>query len=554
MKKILIIYFLPVIILLAVSSCKKSFIDDTTNNNLPNSVSASLLLTGVLTNMVDLPDGAYSSSTQSSMVYPNASNKDEIWGQYYIYNYDYYGNNTYDFDSGADYYSTLTNVLAMESKATASGGAAVNPYEAMGKFFRAYFFSKMSLERGDIPMTQALQGLTNLTPAYDTQKAVMLQSLAWLESANSDLTQLIANPSVGGTGLGATLGGDIFYGNSLTQWQKVVNAFRIRLLIELSKQSADPDLNVPAQFASIIGNPTKYPLMQSATDNLQYTFISTINTNYYPQYPDIFGQSGSRQNMSQTYVGLLDLLQDPRIFAVAEPSRYQVDTLHQSPTAFSSFAGADPGLDLGTMYSNAGLQRYSFINRKRYYSTYTGEPSIQIGYPELMFNIAEGINRGWASGNAETYYIAGIQASMASYSIPTTGTYTAYFYHPAASSTTGVADLTNYDTYNINVNWSTYYAQLNVQYASGALGLKQILQQKYIALFRHSGLEAYFNYRRTGVPNFTTGPGTDNGQRIATRFLYPLSDRTGNTANYEKALVSQYGGNDDINGVMWLLK
>jgi len=556
MKNISIIYLLPVLMLLAVSSCKKSFKDDTTNNNLPNSVSSSLLLTGVLTNMVDLPDGATTSSTQNSMVYSvnSASNKDEIWGQYYIYNYDYYGNNTYVFDSGADYYTTLENVVAMETQATASGGAAVNPYEAMGKFFRAYFFSKMSLERGDIPMTQALQGLKNLTPVYDTQKAVMIQSLAWLESANADLAQLIANPSIGGTGLGATLGGDVFYGNSLAQWQKVVNTFRIRLLLELSKQAADPDLNVPAQFAAIISNPTKYPLMLSAADNLQYTFIASINTNYYPQYPDIFGQSGSRQNMSQTYVSLADNLHDPRVFAVAEPSRYYVDTLNQSPTSFASFVGADPGLDLGTMYNNAGLQRYSFINRKRYYSTYTGEPSIQIGYPELMFNIAEGINYGWASGNAEAYYVAGIQASMASYGIPTTGTYTAYFYHPPAGSTTGVTDPSNYNSFNIPVDWNTYYAQPSVQYAGGTTGLTQIIEQKYLALFRHSGLEAYFNYRRTGIPAFTTGPGTANGQRIASRFLYPLSDRTGNTVNYQKALASQYGGNDDINGIMWILK
>ncbi|TWJ01580.1 SusD-like starch-binding protein associating with outer membrane [Mucilaginibacter frigoritolerans] len=555
MKKISGIYLLPVLVLLVVSSCKKSFKDDTVNNNLPNSVPSALLLTGVLTNLVDLPDGATSSSTQSAMVYPNASNKDEIWGQYYIYNYDYYGNNTYDFDSGADYYTTLTNVVAMESQATASGGAAINPYEAMGKFFRAYFFSKMSLERGDIPMTQALQGLKNLTPAYDTQKSVMIQCLAWLESANSDMAQLINNPNIGGTGAGATLGGDIFYGNSLAQWQKVVNTFRIRLLLELSKQAADPDLNVPAQFAKIIADPVTYPLMQSSSDNMQYVFLESVNTNYYPQYPEVFGQSGSRQNLSLTYTALAGSLNDPRVYAVAEPSRYQVDTLHNSPTAFSSFVGADPGLDLGTMYNNAGLQRYSFINRKRYYSTHVGEPSIQIGYPELMFNIAEGINRGWAAGNAETYYIAGIQASMASYGIPVNGTYTASFYHPVnINDTYPTEDNANYNTYTININWNTYYAQPSVQYTAGATGLTEILQQKYLALFRHSGLEAYFNYRRTGVPTFTTGPGTDNGQRIAMRFQYPLSDRSGNTVNYEKALASQYGGNDDINGIMWILK
>ena len=228
MKKI-IVYLLPALLLLTASSCKKSFQELTQNNNVPTSVPVTLLFNGIVTNMADLPDGATTSSVQSSQVYPNASNKDEIWCQYYIYNYNYYGNNTYDFDSGADYYTTLNNVLSMEAQAKASGGAAINPYEALGKFFRAYFFSKMSLERGDIPMTQALQGLKNLNPKYDTQKAVMIQCLAWLESANSDLTQLIQNPSVGGTGLGATLSGDIFFGNSLAEWQKTVNAFHIRL-------------------------------------------------------------------------------------------------------------------------------------------------------------------------------------------------------------------------------------------------------------------------------------------------------------------------------------
>ena len=186
MKKIFR-FLLPAVLLLTANSCTKSFEELTKNKNVPTSVPASLLLNGVLNSMVDLPQGST-----------------EIWSQYYIYNYNYYGNNTYNFGSGDNYYSTLKNVLAMEVQATATGGAAINPYEALGKFFRAYFFSKMSLEEGDIPMTQALQGLSNLTPKYDTQKAVMIQSLTWLESANSDLSMLIANPSVGGTGLGAT--------------------------------------------------------------------------------------------------------------------------------------------------------------------------------------------------------------------------------------------------------------------------------------------------------------------------------------------------------------
>jgi hypothetical protein len=94
-----------------------------------------------------------------------------------------------------------------------------------------------------------------------------------------------------------------------------------------------------------------------------------------------------------------------------------------------------------------------------------------------------------------------------------------------------------------------------VKYAGeNETGLKQILVQKYLALFRHSGLESYFTYRRTGVPNFTTGPGTGNSGRIALRFQYPGIEQTANNENYQRALQSQYSGNDDINGTMWILK
>jgi hypothetical protein len=106
----------------------------------------------------------------------------------------------------------------------------------------------------------------------------------------------------------------------------------------------------------------------------------------------------------------------------------------------------------------------------------------------------------------------------------------------------------------VTVNWTTYYAQSTVKYTTGATGLTQILQQKYLAMFRHSGLEAYFNYRRTGVPTFTTGPGTGNSSRIPKRFEYPQSERTVNATNYKAALTSQFGGSDDINATMWLLK
>lgn len=530
---------LPVCFLLALPSCRKSFEDLSSNQNKPSSVPPSLLLTGVLNDMYN-PAGGDNG--------PNGQN--EIINQYYLYNYDYYGNNRYDFGSGDNYYKTLENVVKMEEEALKSGGTTVNPYNALGNFFRAYFFTQMSLEVGDLPLNDALKGLNNLTPAYNTQKDVFKQAFLWLDSANNDFNQLITKPDLSITAEGQVLKGDIYYGNDLKKWQKAVNTYRLRLLLELSKKENDAELNIKQQFATIIGNKAQYPIFENEGDNLQYTYVAP--TNFYPNNPGSFGFDASRKNMSSTYLGLLTQLQDPRTFVVAEPARYTVDVQKKSATDFSSFTGADPGLDLGVMYSDAGAGKYSFLNRKYFFSTYTGEKSIIIGYAEMQFNIAEAISHGWISGDAEAYYTNGMKSSIQSYNIPLTGSFTAYFYRPGSTDVTNAA---NYDAYPVTFDFNTYYAQPSVKYAGNtADGLKQILQQKYLALFRHSGLEAYFTYRRTGVPAFSAGPGSGNGNRVAMRFQYAGSERSANTSNYNAALQSQYSGNDDINGIMWILQ
>lgn len=523
MKKLIYLRFLPLLALILLAGCEGNFDELNQNSNKPTSVPPSLLLTGILNDMYDEPAGDY-----------------EKWSQYFLINYDYYGNNAYNFGPGQDKFSTLKNVIKMEEEATKLYADGVNPYSALGKFFRAYFFSKMSLQMGDIPMNDALKGIANLNPAYDSQKTVFISSLKWLDDANNDLNSLIAASD-------SRLTGDIFFGNSLSKWQKTVNAYRLRLLIHLSKKADDADLNVKSQFATILGNPKKYPLMTGSEDNLQLVYI--FPTNKYPENPGSFGFNALRENCSATYVGLLTKLKDPRVFVTTEPASARV-TAGTSPTSFDAFIGANPGEDLGTMYNKANAGEYSLINRKHFYETYTGEPSIQIGYPEMCFNIAEAINRGWVTtGSAEEYYKAGIQASWTSYAIPTAGTFTAYFIESGSPGSTAV-----YKSYPIKTEFDTYYGQQLIKYAAGATGLAQILEQRYLALFRHSGLESYFTNRRTGVPVFTTGPGTGNSERIAKRFRYPSNERTSNTVNYNAALTAQFAGNDDINGVMWLIK
>ncbi|MEK7253996.1 MAG: SusD/RagB family nutrient-binding outer membrane lipoprotein, partial [Bacteroidota bacterium] len=317
-----------------------------------------------------------------------------------------------------------------------------------------------------------------------------------------------------------SLQGDIYLSNDLAKWQKIINTYKLRVLIHLSKHADDSDLNVKARFAEVLNNPAKYPVLESAGDDMVFTFNSSTNT--YPTNPGNKGFDSGRYNHCDTYLGTLVSLKDPRTFVVADPAAAKiVQGLTESD--FEAYVGAPAGEGLDDMTFKMGNGEYSAIDQERYYSTFSGpEPCVQVGYAELCFNIAEAINRGWVAGDAGEWYEKGITASMNFY---------------------GITDL------------GYYLAQPEVAYkGDNADGLQQILLQKYLAFFQNSGWEAFYNQRRTGVPEFNVGAGTGNGERIPKRFQYPASERTTNKTNYDAAVQSQYGGSDDINAEMWLIK
>ena len=118
------------------------------------------------------------------------------------------------------------------------------------------------------------------------------------------------------------------------------------------------------------------------------------------------------------------------------------------------------------------------------------------------------------SGDAKTYYENGIAAS--------------------------------FEYWNADQDLTAYLAQDGVAYDGE---LEKIMTQKWLASFI-VGLEAWYDFRRTGLPSFIT-PGQDNvnGDRIPVRFFYPGDEQSLNPDNFEAA-VSAMGG-DDINIKGW---
>ncbi len=492
--------FVLLTLMVLVFSCTK-FEDLTDDPNKATSVPPSQLLSetlSVLNNVSD--DGPWSE--------PQRDN------QFWVISFDYYGDQDYNWGATSYKYSTLSNVIAMEKEA--QGLDNQDKYEALAKFFKAYFFDYMSKRVGDIPLSEALQASAETpitTPKYDNQKSVYTAILDLLDAANDQITT--AKSQVGTSGIL----GDFFFNGDLDKWQKTINAFHLRVLMSLSKKNSEMD--VASKINAIVSNPSKYPLFEGIEDNMMRTF-SDEQGNRYELNPSNYGFNRNRNIMGATYLDLLKANNDPRIYIVADPAPYYFD--ENDPLNLNAYMGAKTGDDQGQMQVDSDAGKYSYPNEERYYSSFEGEPYIQIGYSEQEFIIAEAINRGWTSGDAETHYLNGIKGSMEFY---------------------GVAQ-TDIDTFLANTNV--------VYKGDNPSGLTQILTQKYIAFFNNSGMEAYFNYRRTGVPTFDIGPANKNNGKIPVRWKYPVSEFENNSDNVNAALGSQYGGTDDINAEMWLIK
>lgn len=463
------------------------------------------------------------------------------WNQFTVSNDTYYGgDNTYSWSFTATPYNLLKLTKKMEEQAAVSLNPERNSYKAIGKFVRAYTYIWLTQRVGDIPTDEAGLGLENLTPQYSSQKEVYAKALQLLEDANTDLNALI--PTIN---TATNISGDIYFNNDLKKWQKVINTYKLRVLISLSKRADDSaDLGIKQKFADVIANPTKYPIMTSNADNLQFTYNASYNP--YPITPNDFYNRNT--NISSTFLQLLTANEDPRTFVLTTPAPGLIKA-GKTASDFSAYAGSNIGKPLTALSadkaSDVANSPYSYISYLRYYQSFVGpEPYVILGYSELCFNIAEAANRGWITADAADFYTKGIKASLS-------------FYGVSQGSAIKVSDAGGSPSATVTVTADVDKFLANVAYKGNNVnGLKQILEQKYVSFFQNSGWEAFYNWRRTGYPAtfVTSGVGLNAQGKIPTRWQYPVDETTYNATNAKKAIQSQFGGNDDIFSSLWMVK
>jgi len=476
-----------------VGGCDSRFEDVNANPNEPEEVPPGLLLPNIIRSAVNTSVNQ-SFSTGNLVVQYTA----KVSFATDIDRYDWSGVGYWNA-----YYDDLRNVEEMIRIAQTQDRPNV---EGIGLVLKSWIFSMLTDAYGDVPYSESLSVLEDgeNTPAYDAQEDIYRGLLADLETANTLLDPSRTQP----------VQGDILYDGDVLKWKKLANALRLRLLMRLSeKQGAIEGVDVAATFQAIAADPSQRPVFTSTADNAALTYL-TSRPNEWPVHTIRVG-SFRTYRMSQTLTSRLKALDDPRLSMFADPTVASVDA------GTPAFEGVPNGLtdDASNEY-NGGRDFQSSLNTTRYFESPNAARGLIMTYTEVLFLRAEAAARGWTSEDAQALYESGIAASMTQYgqSVP-----------------------------------SGYLEQEEVRYAANDAerAIAQINTQKWIALF-FTGMEGWFNWRRTGVPDLEPSVSNVNSDRIPVRFRYPESEQSLNAENYQKAVDAQ--GPDDINTTMWLIE
>jgi hypothetical protein len=426
----------------------------------------------------------------------------------------------------AVYTSELKNLTIVITKATESGDKAL---EGAAKAMRAWAFMYLTDAWGDVPYSEALQGFNvdgTLTPKYDKQADIYADLLVQLEDAN----QLLASTTLN---FGS---GDLIYGGDPVKWRKFANSLKLRLLNRAAGTpwtftytmagTQPPVTTTPgpaalatadAEIATILGNPTQYPIFDSNDDNAALVYPGLPYRN--PIYETLLSRQD--QAISETIVNWLKARNDPRLYIYAQPTPDSQTTPPLNWVGFQNgrniTAANFPGISmLGTQIANTETA-----------------PTYVLTYDEVLFNIAEYQMRKANDAAAQAAYEEGITASMERWGLNDGST--VYPTWGRATITTGA---TGYP-----VSYATYLADPLVAWGgTDAQKFQKICEHRWAAIFGE-GVQAYSEIRRTGFPERIFEYQLEGtfypNLGLPIRLQYALSEVTYNTANLAQAKTDQ---------------
>jgi len=495
---------------IALSSCQKGFKDmnvnpDAVTNPTPQFVFSLAEYDGAGAG------GHYGSSAADfllgTMQYTTSYNDVAGWGSKYINSQI---QQTYGPFNAA--YPDEINELGIVIKTVKSDPTKVN-WLAEASIWRVYCFMRQTDLYGDIPYSQAGLGYDSslVKPVYDAQQSIYMNMLSELDAAAQSLD------ATKGT-FGAS---DLIYGGNPAQWKKFAYSLMLRLGMRLTKVDiASAQTWVTRAIAGGVilqdADIARMSYLAGGQDiNKNPLVLGLWNSDYIAQN-GVGNVEGGKY--ADSWISYLQSTSDPRLPILS------VVWIGGKPDTTSS-------RQLGMPQNIPNKQPANFVT----YSEPNPATVLGLGSPKLLFTAAESYFllteaalRGWYSGAAaSSLYTLGVQAAMRHWSIVA-----------GSAGTISPAAITTYVNNNTLV--------------SGTLDqqLKQIYTQFWVSIFPDAQ-EVYNNWRRTGYPALAPNnyPTNATGGQIYRRCLYPISEQTLNSVNYNAAVARQ--GADALMTRIW---
>ncbi|EHQ28369.1 SusD/RagB family nutrient-binding outer membrane lipoprotein [Mucilaginibacter paludis] len=452
------------------TSCNK-YVDVNQNPNSPTTVSPTVQLPNTEIAIAFANSNDLDRATEVMMQH-NASIANQVAG-YDIYNLRGNFDNQWDFEIYNGAVSSCANLI----KQTQSTNSA---FAGIAKIELAYAFSLATDLWGDVPYSQAGQGLTFIQPRFDAQQDIYQGNTALGITSLFDLVKSGIADLKANTGALKPGNEDFVYKGDLTKWIRAGNTMLLKFAMQIS--NVNPTLSQSTISAVIADN----NYINSTSQDLEVPFGSSVG-NYNPLYSFNNVNRTGDQMLSTRFLTLMNNLKDPRL-----------GKFYTSPNGvFTSF-------DNGASAAIAAPAAATRSKYNVYLTGASGEAPIRIltNY-QRAFILAEAALLYPSLGlNAQALYVEGITASMLKTGIAQADV-TAYLAaNPTVATLSGTTD------------------QMRIQ----------IITQKYIA-FTGNGIEAYNDYRRTGYPALALALNAqgDDPNSIPKRFPYTNNEIQRNT-------------------------
>jgi|KBSSwiS6_1023812.scaffolds.fasta_scaffold02093_4 hypothetical protein len=455
-----------VLALISFTSCKK-YLDVNVSPNNPPSVPATTILPTTtiglaFANSNDL-DRAASALVQHIAGVANQT------AAYDVYNLDGAFDNQWN---GEIYGTDLSDLQILIDQYSATSPA----YSGIAKLEMAYLFSMATDLWGEVPYSQAAQGTKSLFPRFDKQEDIYQGNASLGITSLFDLVKSgmddLAKSSVLKPGTD-----DIVYKGDLAKWIKMGNTLLLKFAMQISGKN--PALATSTIASVIAGN-------------------NYINSNAL-DFEVPFGATVGNQNALYTFNNINrtgDQMLSTRLLNLAKSLN---DTVRLAKF-FTKPNGVFRSFDNGSTATAPTVATRSKYNT--YLTGVSGEAPIRILTNfQVQFILAEAALILGTPGNANTYYQAGITASM----------------QKVGMSAAEIADYFATNPTVVTLSGTTEEQR------------KQIITQKYIAWIGN-GIEAYNDFRRTGYPvlALVNNAAGDNPNVIPTRLPYTPAELAAN--------------------------